>query len=99
MSQSAMQKNWVAIFKVKVIERAYIHNKSITVLIIFSKLMILLVTKLGLMVHHHKPRCSVKKVDCCIQYQGHSDGSKCQHLFALTISSEPPNIFLPNLVF
>ena len=33
-------------------------------------------TKLGLTVHHHKPEYPLKKVDCCVQGQGHSKGSK-----------------------
>ena len=38
-----------------------------------------LATKRGLMIHHHKPVCLVKKkLDYCIQGQGHSKGSKCQ---------------------
>ena len=36
-----------------------------------------LATKLGLMIHHHKPESPVKKKDYCIQGQGHSEGSKC----------------------
>ena len=34
-------------------------------------------TKLGLMVQHHKPECSVGKCDYCIQGQGHSKGWIC----------------------
>ena len=29
-------------------------------------------TKLGLMVHYHKPECLMEKWDCCVQGQGHS---------------------------
>ena len=39
-----------------------------------------LATKLGLMIHHHKPECLVKELDYCIQGQGHNKGSKCQCL-------------------
>ena len=39
-----------------------------------------LATKLGLMIHYHKPECLVKKMDNCIQGQGHSEGSNCQCL-------------------
>ena len=35
-------------------------------------------TKLGLLVQHHKPECSVEKLDYCVQGQGHSEDSKCQ---------------------
>ena len=38
------------------------------------------VTKLGVIMQHHKPMCSVKKLDYCNQGQGHSKGSKCQCL-------------------
>ena len=56
-------------------------------------------TKLGLIVQHHKPECSVEKWDYCIQGQGHSKGSKCQWMFVRMICSEPHNILLPNLVW
>ena len=29
-------------------------------------------TKLGLIVHYHKPECIMKKLDCCVQGHGHS---------------------------
>ena len=35
-------------------------------------------TKLGLLVHYHKPECFTEKLDCCVQGQGHSKISKCQ---------------------
>ena len=47
---------------------------------------------------HHKPEYPVEKWDYCIQGQGHSEGSKCSWMFVQTISSEPNNILLPNLV-
>ena len=37
-------------------------------------------------------------MDCCVQGQGHSEGSKCQWKIVWLVSSEPPNIVLPNLV-
>ena len=33
-------------------------------------------SKRSLMVHHQKPEFLVKGLDCCLQGQGHSDGSK-----------------------
>ena len=57
-----------------------------------------LATRLGLMVDHHKPECFVKKMDYCVQGQGHSDGSKCRWLFIQSASSEPLNSLLLNLV-
>ena len=56
-------------------------------------------TKLGLLVHHQKPECSVEKLDYCIQGQSHSEGSICQRMFVGMTSSEPQNILLPNLVW
>ena len=37
-------------------------------------------TRVGLMIHYHKPECLVEKLDYCIQGQGHSEGSKCRCL-------------------
>ena len=58
-----------------------------------------LATKLGLMVHHHKPEYLVTKLDYCIQGQGHSKGSQWQWMFVQMISSKPPNMLLPNLAW
>ena len=33
---------------------------------------------LSLLVCHHRLEYFVRKVDCCFQGQGHSEGSKCQ---------------------
>ena len=52
-------------------------------------------TELCLMGHHHKPECLVKKYYC----QGQSKTSKCQWMLVQTISSEPLNLLLPNLVW
>ena len=57
------------------------------------------VTKLGVVMQHHKPECPVKKLDYCIQGQGHSEGSKCQWMFVRMTSSQPQNNLLPNLVW
>ena len=55
-------------------------------------------TKLGLAVHYYKPECLMKKLDCCVQGQGHGKISKCQWLFIQMLSSEMLNLILPNLV-
>ena len=47
-----------------------------------------LATKRGLMIHHHKPECHVKKLVYCIQGEGHGKGSKC-----LCLSRWYPQIF------
>ena len=56
-------------------------------------------TKLGLIVHYHKPECFMKKLDCCGQGQSHSKISQCQWMFVQIISSESLNVLLPNLVW
>ena len=68
------------------------------------------VTKSGMVMQHHKPECFVDKWNYCGQGQGHNKGSKCQWMFVLmifspcvcncvySVSSEPLNHFLPNLV-
>ena len=39
----------------------------------------------SLTVHVHTLECHVKRLLCCIQGQGHSDGSELQWMFARTI--------------
>ena len=46
--------------------------------------------KLGLMIQHCKPECLlVKKMDYCIQAEGHSEGSKCQRLSRWFLQNRP----------
>ena len=33
------------------------------------------VTKLGMVMHYHGPECYARKQICCLQVQGHSEGS------------------------
>ena len=54
-------------------------------------------TKLGSIVHYHKPECFMEKLDCCVQGQGHSKISNCQWMLVQMISSEMLNLLLPNL--
>ena len=56
-------------------------------------------TKLGSIVHYHKPECFMEKLDCCVQGQGHIKISKCQWLFVQIISSESLNLLLWKLVY
>ena len=32
------------------------------------------VTKLGMTMHHHGPECHARRLICCLQVQGHSEG-------------------------
>ena len=54
-----------------------------------------LATKLGLMIHHHRPECVMKKEDYCIQGQGHSEVG--MSVFVQIISSKPPNVLFSTL--
>ena len=96
-SQSVVLKNWFTVLNVKVTMRAY------TIKILLFLLFVLncwsISTKLGLVVQHHKPECSLEKLDYCIQGQGHSKGSQCWWMFVQMIYSELQNILLPNLVW
>ena len=49
-----------------------------TISIICPELLILGGDQLGLTVHVHKLECLVKRLLCCIQGQGHSEGSELQ---------------------
>ena len=51
------------------------------------------------MIHLQKPECLWEYFDCCIQSEGHSEGSKYQWIFVWLISSEPQNLLWPNLVW
>ena len=55
-------------------------------------------TKLGYIVHYHKPKCLMKKLDCCVQGQCHGKISNCQWLFIKMLSFEMLNPTLPNFV-
>ena len=59
-----------------------------TISIICSELLIFLGggDQLSLTLHVHKLECLVKRLLCCIQGQGHSEGSELQRMFARTIS-------------
>ena len=54
--------------------------------------------KLGLMARYHKPEYHMKKLDYCVQGQGHGKIEKCQWLFIQMLSSEMLNLILPNWV-
>ena len=34
--------------------------------------------KPGFIVHYHKPKCFMEKLDCSVQGEGHNEGSECQ---------------------
>ena len=74
-----MQNKWFAIVNVKDTVRAYkLYNQNMTIFYYIFCSAGLFATKLGLIVQHHEPECSVgKKRDYCVQGQGHSKGSKC----------------------
>ena len=57
-----------------------------------------LAIELGLMIHHCKPECHVKKIGYCIQGQGHTQWRVRMLMFVQMISSIQPNILFPNLV-
>ena len=55
-----------------------VHKSNMTISIICSELLILLGDQISLTVHVHKLECFVKRLLCCIQGQGHSEGSELQ---------------------
>ena len=54
--------------------------------LVCSELLIFWGDQFSLTVHAHKLECLAKRLFCCIQGQGHSDGSELQWMFARTIS-------------
>ena len=73
------------IFKVMVTEFWFIQSNMI-ISILCSELLIFWGDQLSLTVNVHKLECLVKRLLCCIQGQGHSEGSELQWMFAWTIS-------------
>ena len=63
--------------KVTVTEFRFIQS-DVTISIICSELLIFWGDQLSLTVHVHKLECLVKRLLCCIQGQGHSEGSELQ---------------------
>ena len=54
--------------------------------LVCSELLIFWGDQFSLTVHAHKLECLAERLFCCIQGQGHSDGSELQWMFARTIS-------------
>ena len=74
-----MRKMGFSIFKVKVTVTEFRFIQSnMTICIICSELLIFWGDQLSLTVHVHKLECLVKRLLCCIQCQGHSEGSELQ---------------------
>ena len=55
-----------------------LYNQNMTYCWHIFYIACLFATRLGLIVQHHKPECSVEIWDYCVQGQGHNKGSKCQ---------------------
>ena len=53
-------------------------QSNMTISIICSELLIFGGDQLSLTVHVHRLECLVKRLLCCIQGQGHSEGSELQ---------------------
>ena len=53
-------------------------------------------TKLGLIVHYHKPDSFMEKLDCCVQGKGHSKILKCQWMFVRIIFSQSLHHYEPD---
>ena len=64
----------------------WISVHTMTISIICYELLISLGEQLSFTVLIHKLECLVKRLLCCIQGQGHSEGSELQWMFAQTIS-------------
>ena len=81
-SQSALWRNWITAFKVKVtVKGQYV---SIWADIFYTPKHF--VTKLHIVMHYHELECHAKRSVCYFQGQGHSKGSYDQTLTVSTIS-------------
>ena len=92
MSQSIMQKGWVAILKVKITAKVKMS--------VFVQMISLTnkhcVTKLSIGMRHYEPVCHAKRLVCYVQGLSHSKGS--YDLTISAISSELLILLLSNLV-
>ena len=74
-----LMRKTVSIFKVKVTVTEFRFIQSnMTISITCSELLIFGGNQLSLTIHVHKLECLVKRLLCCIQGQGHSEGSELQ---------------------
>ena len=71
MSQSFMWKDWCAQG-----HSEGLYNQNMTISTLSSA--VSFTTNLSFMVHHHKSECLLRKLERCVQGQGHSEGSKSQ---------------------
>ena len=93
-------ENWFTICIVMVTVRDYIIKIWLFLLYLLNRWSVLQPDLLSFIVQHHKPECTLEKLDYCITAgQGRSKGSKCQLMFVQMIPSEPQIILLPNLVY
>lgn len=82
-------EQWLAISKVKVIVRVHVIKMWLLLLYIScisAELLILFVFKIGWQ------RCPVRRLDCCVQGQGHSKDLNYGWMFAWTIASWLQNV-------
>ena len=85
------------------------YDQNMTVSTISSELLLHLLTKLGLIVHFHKPDCLIEKLDCCVWLlirvfcvlvflRSRSQQNFKMLMFVQMIASELLNLWQPNLV-
>ena len=86
MSLSGVQKDWCANFNV--------FEGSVS-----SELLIFFATEISFMVCHNELEYLERKLDGCVQGQGHSEVLKCQWMFVQPIPLELLNLLWPNLVW
>ena len=57
-------------------------------ILLFFSFSFFLQTEFSLLVDYHKPKHTLKMCDCCLNCQGHSNGSNFNLMFAWMVSSE-----------
>ena len=94
--QAEEEKIVAIIFKVKITARAHMMKMWLSLYYSFWTVDSL-ATKLGLMIHHHKPECPVEKKSLLFSRSRPQQRVKMLQ-FVQMISSKPPNILFSNLV-
>ena len=91
-----MQKDLLAVLKVKVTARAHMIKLGQFLLYLLNCIFYCYQT---VIVHYHKPWCHMAKLDCCVLGQGHSKISKCLWMFVQMIPPESLNLLQQNLAW
>ena len=86
-SQNVLWRNGIVVFKVKVTANLWMLMNVCPDNI--SWIAEPFTTKLGMVMHHYEPDCPPKRLVCCLQDQGHNEGSCNQNMTFVCWIADP----------